>query len=391
MATYSEAIYWLALINDNKLRLNLVKPMILRWRLQEKRSLAELFELSPLDLSATFGLSDEEAERVSSAAERLETQAAALKGWQAQGIELVTRIDPEYPRRLIHTLPLARQPLVLWTRGPLNLLNRPGVTMLGNQEPDKATTKFIDELMTTLEAEGIGLISGYGRGLDRVTFEAMLAKPNGFTVTLLPLGLAAFAKTTTRLDESVASGRTLLVSPFAPEMAYNEKLAEARNLLIDHLTLALLVPESDEETFPRARAALERGVTVFVKANTARNRDLLDLGALLLTDSGEVVDWVQQAVVDTALQEADEEEVSREAPVVISAPASIPTLTPAPASAPTPAPAPAEGDDYSLRYEEAPLLDSDEAMEILSMGGEIPEILRNRLKKPKRGERKKTK
>lgn len=381
MAAYSESIYWLALINDSKLRLNLVKPMILRWSLQEKRSLGELLELSPLELSTTFGLSDEETERVATAAERLEVQATALKQWQAQGLELITRIDPRYPRRLAYSLPPARQPLVLWTRGPVALLNRPGVTMLGNQDPDKATTKFIDELMTTLETEEIGLISGYGRGLDRVTFETMLAKPNGSTLTILPMGLAAFAKTTNRLDEAVTSGRTLLVSPFAPDAPFNEKLAEARNLLIDHLTLALLIPESDDESFPRAKAALERGVTVFVKANTSRNRDLLDTGALLLTDPGEVVEWVQQAMVDAAMQEAEEEEPARETVAVTP----LAPVAPAPAAA-----APAEGEDYGLRFEETSLLDSDEAMEILSLGGEIPEILRSRLQKTKRSDRKKS-
>ena len=42
---------------------------------------------------------------------------------------------------------------------------------------------------------------------------------------------------------------------------------------------------------------------------------------------------------------------------------------------------PQSDDDYSLHGEDIPPLDSDEALEVLSLGGEIPDILRQRLQK----------
>ena len=370
MPKYPEVIYWLTLINESGLKLNLVKPIVQRWCLGEKRLLADLFDLSPLEVSTTFGLADEEAKRIVGAADKLAAQAATLTQWQAEGLEPLIRIDSRYPKRLAQNLPPAKQPLVLWVRGPVSLLNRPGVTMLGRTDLDETTANFIDELMATLEAEEVGLISGYGRGLDRMTFEAMLATENGYAVTMLPLGLSAFAKTTSKLEGAVESGRTVLVSPFAPDSPFQEKLAEARNLLIDHLTLALLIPESDEEAQVRATAALNRGLPVFVKADTVGNRALLNQGALLLTDPGEVVEWVQQAIIDMAMQEAEDETSSEDW-----------TAAPLISTAPTEPPIP--DDDYSLRGEETPPLDSDEAMEVLSLGGEIPEVLRQRLQKSK--------
>lgn len=368
MADYPEVAYWLALINESGLKLNIIKPIILRWCLTEKRSLADLFDMSPLELSTTFGLTDAQADRISQAAGRLEPQRALLAEWRAKEIETIIRTDARYPQRLATILVPAQQPLILWTRGPIDFLNRPGVTMLGRKNPDAAIAEFIKTLMSALEAEDIGLISGYDRGLDRVTFEMMLDTRNGYTLAMLPLGLEVFAQTTSRLDQAIEAKRTLLVTPFSPETGFDERLADARNLLIDHLTLALLIPESDEESQARAKAALDRGLPVFVKADTAENRELLNQGALLLTDPGEVIDWVQQAMLDAAFQ-ADENEPETE------------DIMAAPLSVTAPAEPLSDDENYALRAEDLPPIDSQEAMEILSMGGEVPEILRRRLEK----------
>ncbi len=366
---YPEVVYWLALINQSGLKLSLVKPIIQRWCIAEQRPLTTLFNLPPLDLSTNFGLSDVEAQKIVATTDKLNNQAVLIAQWQTQGFEPIISTDPRYPQRLIYNLPPAKHPLMLWARGPIDLLNRPGITMLGQQDPDQTTITFINQLMISLEAEAIGLVSGYSRGLDRSIFDTMLASENGFGVAVLPMGLNAFIKTSTKLEQAVQSGQVVLVSPFSPDTPFNEKLADARNLLIDHMTLALLIPESNEHVRARAITALERGLPVFVKADTASNRTLLDQGALLLTDSGEVIEWVQQALVDIALTETAPESDDINS-------AAAPLITTAPADPPS------SNDDYSLRPEDIPLLDSEEAIEVLSLGGKIPEVLRQRLQKP---------
>lgn len=370
MANYPELIYWLALINASSLKLNLVKPIIQQWCFVEQRPLAELFDMSALEWSTRFGLSDEDAERATRTRDKLSQQAAAVDQWRSQKIEPLIRTDPRYPRRLVHALPAAKQPLILWARGALNLLNEAGVAVLGSQNPDAATGQLLDELLRTLLAENIGLVSGYGRGLDRATFETMLTIDKGWAVTVLPMGLNAFAKSTSKLEAAVAGGKVVLVSPFAPDTPFQDKLAEARNLLIDHMALALLIPQADDDTKERAVAALGRGLPVFVGlTDTAGNRGLIDQGALLLTDPGEVVEMVQQAMIDDVL--LDEEETLPP----VAAPAASTPQPPAPALLDAP-------DDFALHGEEAEPIDSDEALEILSLGGNVPEILRQRLQKP---------
>jgi predicted Rossmann fold nucleotide-binding protein DprA/Smf involved in DNA uptake len=368
MANYPEAVYWLTLINESGLKLNLIKPIIQRWSIMEGRPLADLFGLSALEWSTNFGLSDEEATQAVAAQEKLAQQAATLAGWQGQGLELLTRTDRRYPKRLTHTLSPVAQPLLLWVKGNVALLNQPTVVMLGKEAPDAATSEFLDELMQALVGEDIGLVSGYGRGLDRTTFETMLNTTDGRAVVMLPMGLSAFAKTTSKLEAAVASGQIALVSPFAPDTPYQERLAEARTLLIDHLALAILILETNEEAQGRAEEALNRGQPVFVSlTDTASNRELINQGALLLTDAGEVVEMVQQAIIDAALLESDDNDEV------------IDPVGAAPIGAVRPIIERDANDDYSLRAEEIEPIDSEEALEILSLGGEIPELLRKRL------------
>ncbi len=369
MSDYPEVVYWLTLINESNLKLNIVKPVIQRWCIVEQQPLSRLFDLSPLEWSTTFGLTDNDAEKAASARDQLAQQAAALARWQSRGLEPLIRTDPRYPTRLAQTLPAAKQPLLLWVQGLPELLNESAVAMLGREAPDDTTARFLDELMKSLVSEDISLVSGYGRGLDRMSFEMMLNTAGGRAVVLLPMGLNAFTKTTGKLETAVKTKPIALASPFGPDTPYEEKFAEARNLLIDHLALALLVLDTDDDAIVRAGAALDRGVPVFVSlTDTASNRALIDQGALLLTDPGEVVEMVQQAVIDAVLQESSTEEEQAESAVKEFSPPVMPPETD-------------PGDDYGLRSEELDPIDSDEALEILSMGGEIPEVLRQRLNK----------
>ena len=370
MADYPEVVYWLTLINQSGLKLNLIKPIIQRWCITERRPLADLFGFSPLEWATTFGLGDAEADQAAAAAGKLAQQAQILAQWQAQGIETLSRMDPRYPKRLIYALPPAKQPLLMWARGAVELLNESLVAILGDDVPDETMFEFVDDLMQTLVAEEIGLVSGYGRGLDRTTFEKMLQTEGGRAVVMLPMGLSAFAKTTTRLEAAIAAEKIVIASPFAPDTPYQERLAEARNLLIDYLALTLLILNTDDEAATRAKAALDRAAPVFVSLDdTAGNRALIDQGALLLTDAGEVVEMVQQAVIDTTLMESaeTEEEPLASAAPVLEGPPPVVELDP--------------NDDYSLRSEEVEPIDTEEALEILSLGGDVPDLLRQRLKK----------
>ena len=360
----NEAAYWLALVHHSGLKLSDIKPIAQQWHLVEGKSIVELFNLSATELSVRFNLSEAQAQSLLKAADSHKVQVDLLKQWEEEGIHLLTLNHPHFPTRLIYTLPPQQQPLLLWAKGKTDLLAEPTITILGKPEPEPETVAFVNHLLPILVSENIGIVSGYGKGLDRLAFEAILATENGRAVAVLPMGLSAFGQLTARLDAPAAEGRAVLLSPFAPDRAYKETLAEARNLLVDSLALALLVPQVDPVSQPRAEAALDRGMPVLVDmTDSPENRALIARGAFLMTDPGEVIDMVQQAIIDAALQTQ---------------------LAQTPAAAPPPRRTGRttllDGeDDYALGTELVDPMAADEALDILSSMGEVPDTLRARL------------
>ncbi len=364
MTNFNEAAYWLALVNQSGLGLPKLKPMVQKWVLMEGKSIVELFNLSLIELSVRFELQEAEAQRVLKSAETHQTHLQMIEQWAADDIHLLTLNHPHYPIRLIYNLPPQQQPLLLWAKGNIEKLLSPTLTILGQEDPDQEIKNFVTEFTPFLVNENIGVVSGYGKGLDRHAFETTLDTESGYALAVLPMGLSAFSKLTTRLDPAVTSGQAILVSPFVPDMAYKETLADARNLLVDSLALALIAPQVDAALLPRTLAALDRGMPVLVSLiDSPENRTLIANGAFLLTDIGEVIEMVQQAIIDDAMQA----QLAHATPAVTPPPVDYhSTLL-------------NDTDDYAIRPDEVDPIDPDEALDILSSMGPVPDSLRSRL------------
>ncbi len=356
----AEAAYWLALIHTGGLKLSVLKPIVQQWVLMEGRPLVALFNRSATELSVHFNISEADAAKIIRAAANHAKQLHRVDRWHEQGITVLPLSHPQYPTRLLNTLPPQRQPLLLWAKGNLKLLTEPMVTVLGDPETESAEIDGLKNLIAELTAAGIGVVSGYGKGLDRIAFETVLALPKGHAAAILPLGLNAFSKLTHKLDDPVAAGNAVLLSPFDPDTEYKESFSAARNLLVDSLAMVLLVPAVDALAKERAFAALERGMPVLVgNTDTPANRELIAAGAFLMTDPGEVIELVQQAVIDTAIQ---------------SQLAQKPAAEPLP-----PGEMLNETDDFALHADAVNPLPPDETLDILSAAGNVPTSLREKL------------
>lgn len=352
----TELLYWLALINESGLKLNTLKPMIQRWCLDESRPLSELLTLSRSEWAATFNLSDPEANLMAAVPDKLDRQAQTLAAWQDAGIEPLTYLDPRYPQRLKHGVPQAQQPLILWAQGAVELLNGPSVALLSCQTDITPTD---EERLQLLATEHISLLSGYGRGFERLTFEAMLGLPDGQAIVVLPMGISAFHQTTPKLSRAKGSQRVLLVSPFAPEMSFQPKFAEARYRLVDYLATVLLALQVDDSLMARLTQALQADLSLFMvdDEDSPQPATLFEQGALPLTDAAELIEMVQQGLIDVTMSQVD---------AFVNAPTSVGSSMPA-------------DEGYALTEETIEPLRSDEALDILSSSGNIPPILRQRL------------
>ncbi len=353
-----ESAFWLALTYVSGLRLARVKDIVTAWCLEGKQPLSALFEWPSGKIAAQFGLSAEEAGQAVAAAEHVSEQAAWLTRLEGDGIQVVTRTDPRYPRSLVRWLPSVMQPLLFFCLGDLRMLGRPSSAVIGARDAGPETVGLARELATLLAEEGLVVAGGLGKGVGRAAFDGALSTEGGQAVAVLPMGIHAY-HAPAEVTAAVARGRALLLSPFHPEAKFDEVQAMARNKLIVGLAEAVFAVAAGEAGPARETAdeALRMGKAVYVwdldpsmEPAAAGNPALVQAGALPLTGVPDILDAVE-AVVATALELAEAAE-----------------------TASTPSPPVAQAEEPETPF------DPQAALDLLSRAGQVPDVLARRLR-----------
>ena len=162
----------------------------------------------------------------------------ALERWQRAGLWVMTRSDPEYPRRLKERLGQVSPP-VLYGCGGKALLNRGGIAVVGSRDASEDDLAFTERLGRDAAGQGIAVVSGGARGVDQ---HAMLGAVGNEGVAVGVLADSLLRSTTSaRYRKHVASGRLVLISPFNPEARFNVGNAMNRNRYIYCLSDAAVV------------------------------------------------------------------------------------------------------------------------------------------------------
>lgn len=359
MARPPESAFWLALAYTSNLKLARIKTFVAAWCLEEGRPLSALSELSKEEMMHRYGLSEEDAEQIVAAVRGAPQHAPWLDRLEHDGVQLVVRADPRYPRTLARSLPLAIQPLQLFCRGDVGILARPSVAVIGARDAGAETIGFTRELSVLLAEEGLVIAGGLGKGVGQAAFEEALSVGGGQTLVVLPMGINTFG-VDREMETALQQSRALLVSPFHPEAKFSDAQAIARNKLIVGLSEAVFVVAAGEAGVARetAEESLRLGKTVYVWAvnpavepAASGNRGLIESGALPIADLSDILDAVE-TVVAGALERMETEE------------------TP-PAALPLPVPQ-TEGSEVPF--------DPGAALDLLSQTGRVPDILARRLR-----------
>ena len=162
----------------------------------------------------------------------------ALERWQRAGLWVMTRSDPEYPRRLKERL-RQESPPVLYGCGDRAHLNRGGIAVVGSRDAGEDDLAFTERVGSDAAGQGVAIVSGGARGVDQ---RAMLGalENGGVAVGVLADSLLR-SVTSAKYRKHVASGRLVLISPFNPEARFNVGNAMNRNRYIYCLCDAAVV------------------------------------------------------------------------------------------------------------------------------------------------------
>ena len=254
------------------------------------------------ELSKDLGLPVQDAERISRLLERSGGLALQLEGLFSRGLWALTRLDERYPARLRETLK-HQAPTVLFGAGEIELLQRPGVAVIGSRNIDEAGTAFARQIGGKAAAANLAVVSGGARGTDRLAMEGVLAA-DGVALGALADSLEATIRKAD-VREFLLDGRLALVTPYAPTAGFSVGAAMGRNKVIYGLAEFAVVVSSDFQTggtWAGAVEALKGGwCPMFARdgANVAKgNRELLKLGAAPLPESeleeiNDLAEWMR--------------------------------------------------------------------------------------------------
>lgn len=251
------------------------------WLKEKSITPAELLMQDPAPLLQSWFDSKISAERIINLLNRGHSLALAMEKWQRAGLWVVTRSDPEYPRRLKQRLKTDSPP-VLFGCGNKDLLNAGGLAVIGSRNASDSDLAFTDEVGAKAAFENIAIVSGGARGVDETAMLGAI-RSGGAVIGVMADSLLK-AATSSKWRKGLMDGQTVLVSPFYPEAGFSAGNAMARNKYIYCLADSSLVIHSGKKggTLNGAEENLKKAwVPLWVKQTDdkdAANADLVGKG-----------------------------------------------------------------------------------------------------------------
>ena len=199
---------------------------------------------------------------------------AAEQEWArvtAQGATIVTFGCAEYPERLKE---IYDPPPVLWVRGPVKLLSRPAIAVVGTRHPSPYGSGIAEMLSRDLAARRLLIVSGMARGIDSCAHKGALAARMP-TVAVWGTGIdVVYPKENKKLAEEILALGGTIVSELPMGTFPAPQNFPRRNRILSGLSVTVLVVEASENSGTRvtARCAAEQNRDLFAVPGNVTNK-----------------------------------------------------------------------------------------------------------------------
>lgn len=187
---------------------------------------------------------------------------ATLASMAEKDIRFLTYFDQAYPLLLKG---LEDPPVLLFYRGTLANLHKPGLAMVGARQATAYGRQLTRKIAGDLSRLGFVVISGLARGIDAAAHEASL-EVGGATTGVLGSGLDRIYPAEHRgLAEAMVDRDQLLISEWPPGCPPKPHHFPIRNRLISGLSQGVIVIEAAAKSgsLITARHALDQGKHLF--------------------------------------------------------------------------------------------------------------------------------
>ena len=213
---------------------------------------------SKRELMSGYGLSEDLAIRVTELTNRATALAFELERLEQSGIKTLTIFDEFYPQLWIERLGTKAPPL-LHAAGSLNLLDCPGLGVVGNRNVPKAGGEIASEVAQIATKRGLPLVSGGARGVDQIAMNASF-QAGGTVVGVLAQSLSRKLKSPD-VRRAIYDDSVVMCTPYGPNAPFNVGNAMGRNKLIyAHSTLTVVIASGTRGgTWSGATESLKHG------------------------------------------------------------------------------------------------------------------------------------
>ncbi|MGA2262143.1 MAG: DNA-processing protein DprA [Acidobacteriota bacterium] len=221
--------------------------------------LPDLFNMSSREL-ASFGLPAEAAAAISSG--RYRAMAEEIIDWaRREKCRLLVRGGSGYPAILNE---IYDPPLILYCRGQVEVLDLPGLAIVGTRRPTFYGLQMAQGLAFDLGKRDLVIVSGLARGVDAAAHRGCL-EAKGRTVAVLGCGIdVVYPREHRQLTQMIVESGTLL-SEFPPGTSPAPQNFPVRNRIISGMSLGTVIVEASEYSgsLITARLAMEQNREVF--------------------------------------------------------------------------------------------------------------------------------
>jgi DNA processing protein len=241
------------------------------WKAMGRLGTAErLFEVSLTELEG-LGMPAAAAQFVFEGKARAAAEDEMKRTVEAGG-SVLTPEDSEYPERLRE---IYDPPAVLWIRGDVRQLARPGIAVVGTRQPSPYGAGMAELLSRDLANRRLVIFSGMARGVDTAAHKGTI-EAGGKTVAVWGTGIdVIYPKENKKLAEQIVATGGTIVSEYPLGTFPAPQNFPIRNRILSGMSVGVLVIEAAEYSGTRitARCAMEQNRDVFAVPGNVTNKN----------------------------------------------------------------------------------------------------------------------
>jgi DNA processing protein len=207
-----------------------------------------------------------------------------------QRATIVSLSCPAYPERLKE---IYDPPPVLWVRGPVDLLSKPAMAVVGTRHPSPYGLGMAEMLSRDLAVRRMVILSGMARGVDSSAHRGALAARMP-TIAVWGTGIdVVYPKENKKLAEEILEMGGAIVSEVPMGTYPAPQNFPRRNRILSGLSIAVLVVEAAENSGTRvtARCAVEQNRDLFAVPGNATSKGSWTPNTLIKQGAKLVVTW----------------------------------------------------------------------------------------------------